>query len=259
MVGYIHSIETCGTVDGPGIRYVVFMQGCPMRCLYCHNPDTWINGKESNCKIMVVEEILEDYSKYSHFFKDGGITVTGGEPLLQIEFIIELFTKAKERGIHTCIDTCGITFNPDNEKKLQLFDELLKVTDLFLIDIKHIDNHEHIKLTAQSNKKILQFMDYLYENKQDIWVRHVIVPGLTLIEKHLYQLGYYLGKYKNIRALDIIPYHNMAISKYENMNMQYALEHTPIPTKEDMIFAKNTVMQGLKDRLIKEREEVNNP
>ena len=259
MIGYIHSIETCGTVDGPGIRYVVFMQGCPMRCLYCHNPDTWTYGQDSNCKQMSVEEILEDYKKYSHFFKDGGITVTGGEPLLQIEFIIELFTKAKEQGIHTCVDTCGVTFNPNNETKNQLFDKLLTVTDLFLIDIKHIDNHEHIKLTDQTNKNILKFMDYLYENNQEIWIRHVVVPGLTLVEKYLYQLGYFLGKYRNIRALDIIPYHDMAKPKYENLHMQYALANTPIPTSEEMMFAKQTVMQGIKDRLKDEKEKVNNP
>ena len=249
MVGYIHSIETCGTVDGPGLRYVVFMQGCPMRCMYCHNPDTWIFGNDSNCKVMNVNDILEDYSKCSHFFQNGGITVTGGEPLLQIEFIIELFTEAKKRGIHTCVDTSGITFNPNNEAKIELFNKLLAVTNLFLVDIKHIDNNEHIKLTSKSNKNILKFMDYLYENKQDIWIRHVVVPGFTLNEKYLYQLGYFLGHYRNIKALDVIPYHNMAITKYKNLHIQYSLEETPVPTSEEMIFARNTIMQGIKDRL----------
>ena len=124
MKGYIHSIETCGTVDGPGLRYVIFLQGCPMRCLYCHNPDTWNFGNEDNSKIMNVSDIITDYNKYSHFFKDGGITVTGGEPLLQIEFIIELFIEAKKQGIHTCVDTSGITFNASSETKLQLHTSL---------------------------------------------------------------------------------------------------------------------------------------
>ena len=247
MKGYIHSIETCGTVDGPGLRYVIFLQGCPMRCLYCHNPDTWNFGNEDNSKIMNVSDIITDYNKYSHFFKDGGITVTGGEPLLQIEFIIELFIEAKKQGIHTCVDTSGITFNASSETKLQLFDALINVTDLFLIDIKHINNDEHIKLTDKSNKNVLNFMNYLYENNKDIWVRHVIVPGLTLHEKHLYDLGYYLGRFTNMKALDIIPYHNMAISKYKKMDIKYSLIDTQVPTPQDMELARNSVIAGIYD------------
>ena len=252
MQGYIHSIETCGTVDGPGIRYVIFMQGCPMRCLYCHNPDTWAYGTKDNSKIMSVLDIINDYNKCSHFFKNGGITVTGGEPLLQIEFIIELFKEAKKQNIHTCIDTCGITFS-NSSNKLKLFDELLTYTDLFLVDIKHINNEEHIKLTNQSNKNILNFMDYLLKNNKDIWVRHVIVPGLTLNEKYLYELGTYLAKFTNMKALDIIPYHNMATTKYANLHLKYSLIDTPIPSSEDMLMARNTIMKGILDK----RKEAN--
>ena len=144
MKGYIHSIESFGTVDGPGIRFVVFFQGCPMRCLYCHNPDTWAmkGGKEIS-----VDEILEKYDSVKSFLKNGGITATGGEPLLQMEFLTELFQKAKEKGIHTCLDTSGITFTPE---KRTGFDRLMSVTDLIMLDIKHIDNAEHEKLTSKS-------------------------------------------------------------------------------------------------------------
>ena len=149
MIGNIHSIESFGTVDGPGIRMVIFMQGCPMRCKYCHNPDTW--SFDENKKISV-DEILKKYDSIKEFLKNGGITVTGGEPLSQIEFVIELFKKAKEKNIHTTLDTSGVTFNPSNTEKI---DELLKYTDLILLDIKHIDDVEHKNLTGFSNKNIL--------------------------------------------------------------------------------------------------------
>jgi pyruvate formate lyase activating enzyme len=254
LKGYIHSIETCGTVDGPGLRYVIFLQGCPMRCLYCHNPDTWNFGNEDNSRVMTVTDILNDYNKYSHFFKNGGITITGGEPLLQIDFVIELFTAAKKHSIHTCLDTSGITFNKSNKDKLKLFDQLIEVTDLFLVDIKHINNEEHIKLTDKSNKNVLNFMTYLSDNNKPIWVRHVIVPGLTLNEKYLYELGYYLGPFKNMKALDIIPYHNMAINKYKQMNLRYTLLDTPVPSTEEMTQAKKSIMKGIQDY----RKEANN-
>ena len=155
---YIHSIETFGTVDGPGVRYVVFVQGCPMRCLYCHNPDTWQMNTGTQ---MTTDEILDDYEKYRPFLKEGGLTVTGGEPLMQIDFLIELFEKAKARDIHTCLDTSGIAYNKANSSYLEKLDRLMEVTDLVMLDIKHIDPEEQQKLCSQPNKPILEFAKYL--------------------------------------------------------------------------------------------------
>ena len=154
MQGRIHSLESFGTVDGPGVRYVVFVQGCPMRCAYCHNPDTW----EMNAgTLMEPSYIIEQYERNKGFYTDGGITVTGGEPLMQIDFLIELFTLAKEKGIHTCIDTSGIAFNPNNEEYVKKVDKLLPLTNLIMLDIKHIDPEKHKELTQQPNDGILAF------------------------------------------------------------------------------------------------------
>ena len=238
-IGNIHSIETCGTVDGPGIRFVVFLQGCPMRCLYCHNPDTW-EIKEN--QLMSVDEILNKYDSVKEFCK-GGITVTGGEPLLQKNFVTELFKKAKERNIHTALDTSGILFS--SEKKVQ-FEELLKYTDLVLLDIKHIDNSEHIKLTKHSNKNILEFAKYLSEIDKPVWIRHVVVPTLTYNEHYLKELGKFLSGLKNIKALDVLPYHNMAETKYESLGIKYPLKGIPQLTKEEAIDARNIILKAYK-------------
>lgn len=158
MEGYIHSTESFGTVDGPGIRFVIFLQGCPMRCQYCHNPDTWaVNQGQKRS----VESLLDEYDSYKEFMTNGGITCTGGEPLLQMDFVIELFEKAKQRGIHTCLDTSGVTFDADNSQILEQFKRLMKSTDLVMLDIKHIDPEEHKKLTGHSNKNILAFARFL--------------------------------------------------------------------------------------------------
>lgn len=247
LIGNIHSIETFGTVDGPGVRYVVFLQGCPMRCLYCHNPDTWEIGIG---KQMTTDEIIEDYNKYKAYLTGGGITCTGGEPLLQMDFIIELFTKAKALGVHTCIDTCGITFNAESPKVLAKFDKLLEVTDLFLLDIKHINNEEHIKLTSQPNLAIIDFARYLSDKKKDVWIRHVVVPGYTYNDKFLYELGYFLGSLKNIKALDVLPYHTMGTVKYETMGLKYPLAGVEALGAEDAKKAREKIFEGLKQRLI---------
>ena len=238
-IGNIHSIETCGTVDGPGIRFVVFLQGCPMRCLYCHNPDTW-EIKEN--QLMSVDEILNKYDSVKEFCK-GGITVTGGEPLVQKNFVTELFKKAKERNIHTALDTSGILFS--SEKKEE-FEELLKYTDLVLLDIKHIDNSEHIKLTKHSNKNILEFAKYLSEIDKPVWIRHVVVPTLTYNEHYLKELGKFLSGLKNIKALDVLPYHNMAETKYESLGIKYPLKGIPQLTKEEAIDARNIILKAYK-------------
>ncbi len=248
MVGYIHSTESFGTVDGPGIRFVVFLQGCPMRCQYCHNPDTW---KPCTGEQRTVESLLEEYEGLKEFLKSGGITVTGGEPLMQMEFVTELFREAKKKGIHTCLDSSGITYR---ESKRAEFDELMKYTDLVMLDIKHIDDEEHKKLTAQSNVHILEFAEYLRDIKKDVWIRHVVVPGITLNEKHLHDLGYFIGGLTNLKALDVLPYHTMGIVKYEQLGMDYPLEGVEPATKEQAVWAKNIIFEGLKARL---RDEIN--
>lgn len=238
--GNIHSIETCGTVDGPGIRFVIFMQGCPLRCQYCHNPDTW---QTDTNKLITVDEIMQKYDGVKEFVQSGGITVTGGEPLLQIDFVTELFKVAKAHGIHTALDTSGITFNPENTENIN---KLLKYTDLVLLDIKHIDDEEHKKLTGASNKNILAFAQYLSEKQIPVWIRHVVVKDITLNEKYLKELGKFLATLNNIKALDILPYHNMAIPKYESLGINYPLKNTPPTSKEEAINARNIILQEYK-------------
>ena len=239
--GKIHSIETCGTVDGPGIRFVVFTQGCPMRCLYCHNPDTW----SSKCNFeLSSSDILAKYDGVKEFCK-GGITVTGGEPLLQIDFITDLFKNAQEKSIHIALDTSGICFNPDDKAKI---DELMKYTNLVLLDIKHIDEKEHIKLTQHSNKNILLFAKYLSDKKIPVWIRHVVVPGVNNKEEYLIRLGKFIAELHNVKALDVLPYHNMAIPKYEALGIEYPLQDTPPLTKEEAIKARDIILKAIKNK-----------
>ena len=240
IFGNVHSIESFGTVDGPGIRLVVFLQGCPMRCLYCHNPDTWSYGEN---KKVFVSEILDKYDRIKEFLKNGGITVTGGEPLSQIDFVTELFKQAKQKNIHTALDTSGVLFN---RKSLAQFDRLLKYTDLVLLDIKHINDEEHKKLTGFSNKNILDFALYLSDKNIPIWVRHVVVPTITYDEKYLKELGDFLANIKSLKALDVLPYHNMAISKYENLNIDYPLKDISPLTKEDAMKARQIIINSYK-------------
>ncbi len=239
IFGNIHSIETCGTVDGPGVRFVVFVQGCPLRCQYCHNPDTWAFTEN---KKMSVSKIFKKYDGVKEFCK-GGITVTGGEPLIQIDFVTELFKEAKKRNVHTALDTSGITFNSENTEKIDI---LLKYTDLVLLDIKHVDDEEHKKLTGHSNKNILAFAQYLSDNNKDMWVRHVVVPELTYNEKYLRELGAKLSSYFNIKALDVLPYHDMAVSKYENLGYKYPLEGVRALTKDEALQARIWIVKGFR-------------
>ena len=239
VVGNIHSIETCGTVDGPGVRFVVFMQGCPMRCLYCHNPDSWSFEKN---KSITVEEILKQYNSVKEFCK-GGITVTGGEPLCQIGFVTELFKKAAEHDIHTALDTSGIMFTPDYTAS---FDELIKYTSLVMLDIKHINDEEHKKLTKHSNKNILEFAKYLSDNNIPMWIRHVVVDGINNKEEYLRSLGEFISSLKTVKALDVLPYHNMAIPKYENLGIEYPLKDVAPLTKEEAIWARNIILEAYK-------------
>ena len=241
MTGYIHSTESFGTVDGPGVRYVLFMQGCPMRCLYCHNPDT---QKVSGGKAVTAEEILNDFKKNEVFYKNGGITVSGGEPLLQIDFLCELFSLFKSKGIHTCIDTSGITFDKNNAEFMKKLDSLLGFTDLILLDIKHIDSVSHKKLTGFDNKNILEFAKHL---NIPVWIRHVVVPGFTDRKEDLIQLGEFIGTLKSLKALDVIPYHTMGVSKYKELGMDYALLDVAPATLEQTKTAKAFILQGIKN------------
>ncbi len=230
MSGYIHSIETFGTVDGPGVRFVVFFQGCPMRCLYCHNPDTWHmeDGTE-----MSADEILDKFERNRAFYSTGGITATGGEPLLQIDFLLELFQKAKEKGIHTCLDTSGILFDKENAEKMQKFRKLVRVTDLVMLDMKHMDEAEHQKLTGHSNRKVFAFADFLKEHRVPVWIRHVAVPGITDSREELEALGHYLKTLPNAEKLELLPYHALAVPKYENLGIAYPLKDTPQMSKQE--------------------------
>ena len=243
MKGRIHSSESFGTVDGPGIRYVLFMQGCPMRCLYCHNPDTWEIGKGVE---MSADEVLANYKKNSVFYKNGGLTVTGGEPLLQIDFLLELFTKAKAQGIHTCIDTSGITYNPNNVSYNEKLINLLSKTDLVMLDIKHIDREKHIELTGKDNTNILEFAKLLDSIGKPVWIRHVIVEGYTLQEDYLYALGQFIGKLKNIKALDVLPYHSMGVSKYRELGIEYKLDGMKALDKTVAVEARKIIVSGIK-------------
>lgn len=244
MTGRVHSIESFGTVDGPGIRMVIFLQGCPMRCLYCHNPDTWnmAGGTEVS-----VDKILGQFEASRHFYATGGITVTGGEPLMQIDFVTELFQAASHRGIHTCLDTSGITFNPESPVAMEKMDQLMTVTDLVMLDIKHIDPSEHLKLCAQPNNRILDFARYLDEKLIPVWIRHVVVPGITDKQEYLYGLGTFIGGLHNVRALDVLPYHDMGKAKYESLGMEYALKDIAPLSQEAALEAKKVILTGIRD------------
>lgn len=241
MKGYIHSTESFGTVDGPGVRFVIFFQGCPMRCKYCHNPDTWeINAGTQ----MTVEELLEDYERNKVFYRGGGITATGGEPLMQLPFLTELFAKAKERGIHTCLDTSGIVYS---EKKKEEFEKLFAVTDLVMLDIKHSDPDGHVELTSQKQEPVLAFAQALEKADVPIVIRHVVVPGITDSDEELRKLGHLIGRWKNLKGLDVLPYHTMGVSKYKNLGISYPLEGIPNMEPAKAKEAKTKILEAIKE------------
>ena len=244
MKGFIHSIETFGSVDGPGIRYVVFMQGCPMRCLYCHNPDTWTIGKGREVE---AEELIREYEKNKMFYRNGGITVTGGEPLLQIDFLTELFSLAKARGVHTCLDTSGITYSDCNTAYREKLDKLMKVTDLVMLDIKHIDPIKHREITSRDNSGILAFARYLADKGVPVWIRHVIVKGYTDNPEHLRSLGRFIGGLRNVKALDVLPYHSMGEKKYTELGIDYPLSGMESLDKSEAQKAKGYILEGIRE------------
>ena len=246
MKGRIHSLESFGTVDGPGTRFVVFFQGCPMRCKYCHNPDTWAmtGGTE-----MEVSEILEQYKRNAPFYQNGGgLTATGGEPLMQIDFLTELFAACKEEGIHTCLDSSGIAYQPDNEMMCEKVEKLLKVTDLVMLDIKHIDPEKHMELCKQPNEGILAFAQLLSDRGVEVWIRHVVVPGISDDPEYLEKLGYFIGGLKTLKALDVLPYHTMGLPKYKNLGIEYPLKGVPAMTKDGALECKAHIIAGIKKK-----------
>lgn len=229
MEGRIHSIETFGSLDGPGIRFVIFVKGCAMRCLFCHNPDTWDpNGGELRSTDSLIEQALR-YKEY--WGEDGGITVSGGEPLLQIDFLIELFEKAKAHGISTCIDTAGQPFTRQ-EPYFSKFERLMKVTDLLLLDIKHIDPKVHQELTGKPNDNIIDLFRYLDEIHKPIWIRHVLLPGYTDKDEYLYRTRDFIKTLHNVERIDVLPFHKMGEFKWKKLGYPYRLTETEPPTKE---------------------------
>ncbi|RCW73106.1 pyruvate formate-lyase-activating protein [Saliterribacillus persicus] len=230
MNGRIHSVETCGTVDGPGLRYVLFTQGCLLRCQFCHNPDTW-KIKQGN--EMSVEDIVKDIKTYLPFFQStgGGVTVSGGEPLLQVEFLIELFKELKKIGVHTTIDTSGGCFSR-SPRFMEKLNELLKYTDLVLLDLKHIDAEGHKELTGMTNTHILDLANYLSEQNVRVWIRHVLVPGISDKDEYLYRLSDFIATLNNVDKIEILPYHKLGIYKWESLGLEYKLQGVEPPSEE---------------------------
>ena len=235
ITGRIHSVESFGSADGPGVRYIVFLKGCNMRCQYCHNPDTW--AKDGG-ELMTPEEVLKKALRYKTYWKEkGGITVSGGEALLQIDFVTELFRLAKEKGVNTCLDTSGNPFSLEEPFKSK-FDELMKYTDLFMLDIKHMDDAAHRKLTGQTNQNILEMAAYLSDHGKAMWIRHVLVPGITTEEDELHQLRSFLDTLKTVERVEVLPYHTLGVFKWKELGIPYQLEGVDPPTKEQIDRAK---------------------
>lgn len=268
MQGWIHSVESFGTVDGPGLRMVIFLQGCPMRCVYCHNPDTW---QEKRGTLMSSEELVERFLRNRSYYKNGGITVSGGEPLCQPEFVTDLFRRAQKEGISTCLDTSGIMFpyrktasgwekaqkgiheeirNYGTGVSLKEFEDLLTVTDLVLLDIKHMDVEVHGRLTGHSNDAAFAFLQYLEEKNVPVWIRRVAVPGYTDDEAELFRLGEYIGGFSNVKAVEVLPYHTMGISKYKELGMVYRLEGVPQMDTDTAKKCRQMILQGIRARRI---------
>lgn len=247
MLGWIHSTESFGTVDGPGIRFVIFFQGCPMRCLYCHNPDTW---KPAQNQQIPAEELIAQYQRNAEFYRSGGITATGGEPMLQMPFLTELFTLAKAAGIHTCLDTSGICFQPEHPEASE---KLLAATDLVMLDIKHTDDEKHRRLTGHSNANILAFAEFISARNVPLWIRHVIVPGWTDDADEQFRLGEFIGGLRSLKGLDVLPYHDFGKQKYAALGMDYPLARTKPVSVEKAAEARQQILRGIRHRLRQEK------
>lgn len=234
-IGYIHSTESFGASDGPGVRFIIFLKGCNLRCKYCHNPDTWCGGGAEKA---TADELITKALRYKSYWKsEGGITVSGGEPLLQIDFLIELLKKAKENGINTCIDTAGEPFSTD-EEWLKKFNELMKYTDLVMLDIKHIDSVSHKDLTGKGNENILKMAKYLSKIGKSMWIRHVLVPEYTDSDENLKALKEFIDTLSNVERIELLPYHTLGRFKWENLDLEYELDGISPPTDERIQNAK---------------------
>jgi pyruvate formate lyase activating enzyme len=233
LKGRVHSIETFGTMDGPGIRYIVFMQGCPLRCSYCHNPDSWRLDSGSE---MSVSEIVTDIERYVPFIESsgGGVTISGGEPTLQMEFLKELVSSVKKLGVHVCLDTSGYV---DTGK----VDEILESIDLVILDIKHMDREKHMELTGVDNEKILSFASHLSKRRINTWIRHVLVPGITDSPEHLQKMSEFISTLESVTKVELLPYHSMGKYKWELLGCKYKLEGTREATREDILKAEDII------------------
>lgn len=243
MIGHIHSTESFGAADGPGVRFIIFMQGCHMRCRYCHNPDTWkMDGGDE----VTADEILKRALRFKPYWgKDGGITISGGEPLLQIDFVIELFKKAKELGINTCIDTAGNPFTKE-DPFFSKFEELMKYTDLLLLDLKEINPTRHKDLTGFDNSNIIEMAKYLSEINKPVWIRHVLVPEHSDFDEDLDALGDFIDTLSNVDRVEILPYHTLGKFKWENLGIPYTLESISPPSAERIENAKQRIHAGIR-------------
>ena len=244
ILGNIHSVETFGSADGPGVRYIVFLKGCNMRCKYCHNPDTWA---KTDGELRSPEDVLKQALRYKNYWgKKGGITVSGGEALLQIDFVTELFTLAKQQHVNTCLDTSGNPFTRE-EPFYSKFEELMKVTDLVMLDIKHMDDDAHRELTGQNNTNILDMARCLSDNGKAMWIRHVLVPGITDDEGQLKRLRKFIDTLNTVERVEVLPYHTLGVFKWKELGIPYALEDVEPPTKEQVEHAKEIIIPGYKE------------
>lgn len=240
MKGFIHSVESFGSVDGPGIRFLIFLQGCPMRCQFCHNPDSWAAGQGEE---RTAVDLLDQAERYRAYWgTKGGITVSGGEALLQIDFLLELFEEAKRRGINTCLDTSAQPFTR-REPFFSKFERLMTLTDTVLLDIKHIDDETHRGLTLHSNKNILDCARYLSDIRKPVWIRHVLVPGITDDDASLKELRAFLDTLQNIERVEVLPYHTLGVFKYDRLGIRYPLQGVKPPTAERIENARR-ILQG---------------
>lgn len=236
-IGRIHSFETFALVDGPGVRCAVFLHGCALRCKYCHNPDTW--QPCANLTLMTAEELFRKLIRYRTYWKrNGGVTFSGGEPLLQMEFVTEVFRRLKHEGIHTCIDTAGQPYRPDDPAWLARFDELLDLTDLVILDLKQFSDRLHRDLTGHGNANILMMARHLSNRGKEMWIRHVLVPGVTDDEQDLREMRSFIESLSHVTRVEILPYHTLGTSKWERLGLEYPLAGVPTPTDEEVMRAE---------------------
>ncbi len=236
----VHSVESFGSVDGPGIRFVIFLKGCAMRCQYCHNPDTW---DRAGGNLRSVDDVLSQALRYrSYWGEKGGITVSGGEALLQIQPLTELFHKAKDLGINTCLDTSAQPFSR-KDGRFSAFEALMKYTDLVLLDIKHIDNGAHKRLTGWENENILDCARYLSDIHKPVWIRHVLVPGINDDDESLHRLRSFIDTLSNVERVEVLPYHDLGVYKWEQLGISYKLTDVKPPTEESVLHARKILTE----------------